>query len=964
MASRPEVGVNADGVKKMSVGDLKTQGNDYFNAGEFKKAIDTYTEAIQAVGDEDKVLRAVLYRNRAMVKFRIDDFEGAESDCTKTLELDGVDGKAYFRRAQAREQLEKFGQAYADAKEAYKLNKNDKKVKELVDHLAVVNTQKSNLVNSIGFKFSEMKKFAFEQKKDPDQVKKALSNLMVLAREGEGGASVVWDNGATMDIIIEYINNKENDDDCAFLAFRILDVIIKNRKRCMEFVEKYTIPVICKLFVTRAHCKQIIESVNLIVQRVFNALCAFDRSKQIKPDPEVAEANKMHIIKLILELEDFLCDRQYNYAIRESVIDLFVKNLMHMDGGIPRGWSWRFIEDRGLLKLLHIASQDPELSDYPVSAETRNHVAICLQRLHDDCVFDTKRAIYKEKVDGFFNHLLSTANTKEVQVKLASLLICLLQGPVDIGLSLITSDTVMAITLQMAKSEDKLLQSLAAELIVQSVSKHERAMAMLKIGLPVLKTLYDSPDHNVKVRALMGLCKCAAAGGDDVSKATMNESHILNLANRCKTFLLSVDKYSVEVRRFACEGLSYLTLDADIKELIVNDRDLLKALLALAQSAGALCVFTLASIYVNLTNAFDKPKVDEEMVKLAQFAKHHVPELHPKDTDEYVEQRIAKLVRDGAITACIAISKTESKNALDLISKAMMSFCDIPEIRGQIISAGGATLLIKLYKECNEEGRIKACHALAKLGITSDPNIAFSGQRMYEVVRPMVELLNQDLEGKANYEALLTLTNLASISDSVRRKIVNERAVPKIEDYWYIQNHDDLRAAAAECLLNLLFLDDFRKDVCTKGTDRLKLWVLYCNEGDERLQMASSAGFAILTQDEAACRRILDEIKSWPEVFQEMCMEEDPEIQRRCLVGIANMVVSSEYVASEIMATEIFRILVAITKLPQKDRAGSIEEAKRALDAAENTWKIVKGTDRQKYENLLEKNKVLSAIKE
>lgn len=70
--------------------------------------------------------------------------------------------------------------------------------------------------------------------------------------------------------------------------------------------------------------------------------------------------------------------------------------------------------------------------------------------------------------------------------------------------------------------------------------------------------------------------------------------------------------------RFACEALSYLTLDADVKEWIVEDSLLLQAIVCLARSAGALCVYTLASIYVNLTNSYDKPKVDEEMVKLAQ----------------------------------------------------------------------------------------------------------------------------------------------------------------------------------------------------------------------------------------------------------------------------------------------------------------------------------------------------------
>lgn len=220
---------------------------------------------------------------------------------------------------------------------------------------------------------------------------------------------------------------------------------------------------------------------------------------------------------------------------------------------------------------------------------------------------------------------------------------------------------------------------------------------------------------------------------------------------------------------------------------------------------------------------------------------------------------------------------------------------------------------------------------------------------MYEVVKPMVELLHPDLEGRSNYDALLTLTNLASVSDSVRKRILKERAVPKIEEYWFMTEHADLRAAAAECLLNLLFCEEFFKDIVKPGTDRLKLWVLSANDENDRLAMASSAGFALLTQELETCKRILVEIKSWPEVFQEMAMSENPEIQRRCLMGIANMVEADEKIAAEIMATEVFQVLVAITKLNNNEREESQKEAQRALSAAEK-FGLIKPTDRQLYE--------------
>lgn len=73
------------------------------------------------------------------------------------------------------------------------------------------------------------------------------------------------------------------------------------------------------------------------------------------------------------------------------------------------------------------------------------------------------------------------------------------------------------------------------------------------------------------------------------------------------------------------------------------------------------------------------------------------------------------------------------------------------------------------------------------------------------------------VEGRANYDSLLTLTNLASISDSVRKRILHERALPKIEEYWFDPAHEELRAAAAELLLNLLFCEDYYKEVIKVG---------------------------------------------------------------------------------------------------------------------------------------------------
>lgn len=52
----------------------------------------------------------------------------------------------------------------------------------------------------------------------------------------------------------------------------------------------------------------------------------------------------------------------------------------------------------------------------------------------------------------------------------------------DVGINMVTNDRITAMMLEMAAADDKLQQSTAAELIVHTVSKHERATTILKVS--------------------------------------------------------------------------------------------------------------------------------------------------------------------------------------------------------------------------------------------------------------------------------------------------------------------------------------------------------------------------------------------------------------------------------------------------------------------------------------------------
>lgn len=67
------------------------------------------------------------------------------------------------------------------------------------------------------------------------------------------------------------------------------------------------------------------------------------------------------------------------------------------------------------------------------------------------------------------------------------------------------------------------------------------------------------------------------------------------------------------------------------------------------------------------------------------------------------------------------------------------------------------------------KGKNQASQALARIGITINPEVAFPGQRMCEVVRPLLGLLHQECKALENFEALMALCNLAGFEAARKR---------------------------------------------------------------------------------------------------------------------------------------------------------------------------------------------------
>ena len=113
---------------------LKDEGNQAFAEGDWSKALTCYTEALKFI-EFDTPEKAILYKNKAAVHLKVSDYEAAIKDCTTSLEISPNDPKALFRRCQAYEALEKFEEAYKDARQVHNLDANNKAITPILKRL-------------------------------------------------------------------------------------------------------------------------------------------------------------------------------------------------------------------------------------------------------------------------------------------------------------------------------------------------------------------------------------------------------------------------------------------------------------------------------------------------------------------------------------------------------------------------------------------------------------------------------------------------------------------------------------------------------------------------------------------------------------------------------------------------------------------------------------------------------------
>ncbi|XP_071755906.1 protein unc-45 homolog B [Centroberyx gerrardi] len=890
---------------------LKDEGNKHFQDGDTDKAIESYTKALKVC--KDKKVLAVIHRNRSACYLKKENYANAASDASKAIDVDAADIKALYRRCQALEKLGKLDMAFKDVQRCATLEPKNKTFLDTLRRLGADIQAKLKTTFSTDSRVQNMFDILLDEEMEKDKREKAANNLIVLAREDAGAERIFQNNGVPL--LLNMIETGKAE--MVLAAIRTFAGMCTGHKaRAMAIMNMVGIDKMCSIMAVDN--EEISLAACNLFQCINDSLTGGDKRVYGKEEALVLDASK-DLKTILLSLLEMVGSKKVSGHGRDQALNLLTKNVPRSDKKGPDHSKTLFTIDHGLKKILKVCGQVPELPDQlPMTENTQLIASVLLSKLYDDLKCDPERDNFRDICD---EYIKSKFDPKDMDRNIHAIntISGLLQGPFDVGNALVGRQGVMEMMVALCGSEREVDQMVAVEALIHSSTKMSRASFIITNGVSLLKDIYKkTKNEKIKIRSLVGLCKLGSAGGDDYSLRQFAEGSTEKLAKQCRKWLCN-PQIDTRTRKWAIEGLAYLTNDADVKDDFVEDEPAMKAMFELAKSRDKTILYAVACTLINCTNSYEKKEIIPELVQLAKFSKQHVPEQHPKDKKDFIDKRVKRMLKAGVISALAVMVKADNSILTDqtkeLLSRVFLALSEDAKDRGIIIAQGGGKALIPLALEGTNAGKVKACHALAKIAAISNPEIAFPGERVYEVVRPLVSLLNTERDGMQNYEALKGLTNLAGFSEKLRVKIVKEKALPEIENYMF-EEHDQIKQAATECMCNLVTCKEVQERYLEDGNDKLKLLVLLCGEDDEHLQIAASGALAMLTAaKKKLCTKMTMVTTQWLEILQRLCLHDNPQVQHRGLVIIFNMLNSDDSeLAKKLIECEMLEILTVIGK--------------------------------------------------
>ncbi|KAG9121619.1 hypothetical protein FRC07_002361 [Ceratobasidium sp. 392] len=365
------------------------------------------------------------------------------------------------------------------------------------------------------------------------------------------------------------------------------------------------------------------------------------------------------------------------------------------------------------------------------------------------------------------------------------------------------------------------------------------------------------------------------------------------------------------------EGLTHLSASSEHKDALAKDVGLLRKMFALVPVVSAsdkasaqlksnyiekvqdnrdntVLLFGIASIVSNLVS-YRPPRsqTDRAIEQLrrtatpgAKLGALPVSVDDPAETDAAAAARARLLLGAGVLPALSALAQSSSIGVRRAAGSAYLGLVTEQANRGRIIQGGGVKSLLHIAQRATYDrppssnpsspssstaeltpDDLLSLQALSKLTITHPPNLLF-GASPRTAVGPLSNLLaHKDASTLQQFEALMALTNIASVDAEGVIKGTSARVVEEL----MLAEHKMVRRAAVELLCNLVGSEEIwtrytgEVETATEQSlptnkavqSRLHVLMALSDVDDLPTRRAASGALAMLTSSKSAVNLLL-----------------------------------------------------------------------------------------------------------
>ena len=386
------------------------------------------------------------------------------------------------------------------------------------------------------------------------------------------------------------------------------------------------------------------------------------------------------------------------------------------------------------------------------------------------------------------------------------------------------------------------------------------------------------------VRAGLVIAKCAYATDSQQKLDEKNLQEMLRLAETAPLGDLDA----------VLELLSILSFDVRARSWVVSHLNMLREAL---ESESASSRFAGLVVLLNCTTL--RPLMTSEQQKLRSIQGASGKSSDEYEDDEIVLARCKIFLEKDIIKPLLCIPRPYSATVRKTLASIYFNFSKDRDMRLRLAAQGGIKTLLSIYSELEGDNAtaLIASHALAKVLISIDPNMAFNQRTLATeaAIRPLLFLLQHgDSSLLGIFEALLALTNLTSVNTGYGRDLVIQEAWTSIETLL-ISDNAKIQRATTELVCNLALSPKLAaKLVDARGKTWLRLFMILAAGADERAtRLAAGGALAVLSASEKILQLI--DLAAWAKAVLGMLLQGDQDMTARGLVCFENSQHSSRY---------------------------------------------------------------------